>query len=129
MNNILTLSGLFSSDISSVILDIIDQTLAAPGNAVADYQDTAANSAWVLGVCMQTLVERDVSEWSDRVDLDLWTRTCLQNWAWSHDVLGGLFALSQAMCVFRFICGKLLTFISQSINQRLGIDTLRRYIS
>ncbi|KAG5642515.1 hypothetical protein DXG03_002616 [Asterophora parasitica] len=97
LNDILTLTGFFSRAISPAILDIIDRTLAAPGDAFVEYSETPANSAWVLGACMEALTKRELSEWSDRVDLSLWIRTCIRHWAWSQEVLAGLVSISQTI--------------------------------
>lgn len=94
----LTLSPILSPAISSILIDIINRTLTTQGDAEEEYKATASNSAWVLGVCMQALSKREASEWSD-VDLASWTRTCVNNWPWSHEVLGGIYALSQAKYV------------------------------
>ncbi|KAG5633299.1 hypothetical protein H0H81_009012, partial [Sphagnurus paluster] len=77
------------------MLDIVDGILVSPGDAAKEYKETPANSAWVLGACMDALTKRHVSEWSSRVDLPKWTRTCVEHWSWSQEVLGGLVSISQ----------------------------------
>jgi len=91
----LTLSSFFSGAVSPILVDMVEKMLPKHGDAEGDYRETMRNSPWALGICMQTLAKRDVSEWNEKVNLVSWTRACLSNWAWSHDVLAGLHALSQ----------------------------------
>ena len=97
LEDILTLSNFFSPAVSPIIIGIIDGIhFSSPEDTVAEYRATPANSAWALGMCMQTLEKRDPAEWATRVDLASWTKMSAQHWGWSPAVLGGLYGLSQA---------------------------------
>lgn len=95
LNDILTLSSLFSGAVSPIVVGIVERMIVEPGVVEENYKDTVQSSAWALGICMQTLAKRDVTEWCQKVDLASWTRNSLSNWGWSHDVLAGLHSLSQ----------------------------------
>jgi U3 small nucleolar RNA-associated protein 20 len=95
LNDILTLSGFFSGAVSPILVDIVERMMVK----TSDGEEAVQSSAWALGICMQTLAKRDVSEWGEKVDLVSWTRSCISNWAWSHDVLAGLHSLSQTRFV------------------------------
>jgi U3 small nucleolar RNA-associated protein 20 len=100
LNDILTLSTFFSSAISSILVNIINRTLAA----TEEGQPSNASSAWLLGMCMQALAKRNPSEWITTVDLIAWMRTSIKKWAWSHEVLGALVRLSQARYISSLPC-------------------------
>jgi U3 small nucleolar RNA-associated protein 20 len=113
LNDILTLSSFFSSAVSPLLVDIANRMMTAAGKTKEEYRESVSNSAWVLGTCMQALAKRDASEWSELLDLTSWTRTCVEGWAWSADVLGGLCALSQARYVLSFCtCHNVNLFLS-----------------
>lgn len=98
LNDILTLSSFFSGAVSPILVDIVEKVLAQTSDAEED-QHTRQSSACAIGICMQKLAKRDVSEWREKVNLASWTKACLNSWAWSHDVLAGLHSLSHARCV------------------------------
>jgi U3 small nucleolar RNA-associated protein 20 len=100
LNDILTLSTFFSGALSPILVNIVERMLPKAEDVE---EEKLASFAWALGACMKTLAKRDISEWSDKVDLASWTRACLDPWAWSHDVLAGLHALSQMRFVLLYI--------------------------
>jgi U3 small nucleolar RNA-associated protein 20 len=95
--DMLALSGLLSASVTPVIVGIVDRVLASPPeDAEQEYMTTPANSASVLGACMQALLKRDPLEWTQAVDVARWAGICVRHWGWSYEVLAGLYALSQA---------------------------------
>lgn len=78
--------------ISVHLVKIINSTLETP-EPKADYEETYANSAWILGSCMQALAKRASGEWEKEADLASWARTSIERWGWSDVVLGGVVAL------------------------------------
>lgn len=84
--------------ISSPLVQIVE-TMLKSQDPKEDYEESYANSAWVLGSCMQGLSRRDSSEWLHRVDIRSWTRICVEKWGWSDTVLNALVSLSTARCV------------------------------
>lgn len=98
LNDLLAISGLFSPAVYVVVVEFIERIFAQSEDKLGEQKDRAASS-WALGLCMRTLVKRDPAEWRDRVDLERWTRTAVKHWGWSHEVLGGLYGLSQALYI------------------------------
>ncbi|CAA7260357.1 unnamed protein product [Cyclocybe aegerita] len=84
LDDMLVLSPYFSNAVTLPIIDIINASL-----------DATDSDARVVGLCMQALSERDMSEWSGKVDVGSWARRCTERWA-SAQVLDGLVSLAQA---------------------------------
>ncbi|KDR69878.1 hypothetical protein GALMADRAFT_255731 [Galerina marginata CBS 339.88] len=79
-----------SAPLVEIINSYIDDAISGPDDVGATY------SARIVGRCMQALAKRDTFEWGGEVDPATWTRKGLERWAWSHEVLSGLVAVSQA---------------------------------
>ncbi|KAI0937862.1 hypothetical protein AcW1_003904 [Taiwanofungus camphoratus] len=94
LHNVLALSDLLPS-ISSWSLKVINAALQKPGSH-AEYEATYANSAWILGACLQCLSERDSSEWGAEADVTAWMTKMAEEWGWSSSTLGGLESLVRA---------------------------------
>jgi len=94
LDDILTISGVFTTGLSNTLIEIITKALSATPAFVGGTYNS--HSAWVLGSSLQALAKREPSEWSNAVDLTSWVRMAAQNWGWSHDVLGGLVVVIQA---------------------------------
>lgn len=97
LDDILTLSSFFSSAISPSLIKMVNclfnQTLEDP---LKQRRESTANVALALSICMHTLANRDIAEFANVLDLEQWMRISAKYWAWSHDVLGGVYSLSQA---------------------------------
>lgn len=100
LGDILTLSS-FLSSVTPFLVRIVDKTLAIerPAESSSFAEASVANSAWVLGACMQNLAKQN-SDWAMTVDLTSWTRTAIEKWGSSEDVLAGLVALSNSRYIF-----------------------------
>ncbi|KAF8161520.1 armadillo-type protein [Crassisporium funariophilum] len=98
LEDILTLSPLFSGGICSPLIELINSTIDSTVLLEANTTPTTiqANSARVLGACMQALAKRDKIEWGGKLPLAAWSIKGIGHWSWSSDVLGGLFVLAQA---------------------------------
>ncbi|KAI8978169.1 hypothetical protein BD414DRAFT_422300 [Trametes punicea] len=94
LQHVLELSNLLPS-LSNLLVRIVEQTLRAESPR-AEYEATYANSAWVIGACLECLFERSVTEWADAVDLATWTMTIVDKWGWSSRALEGLAPLARA---------------------------------
>lgn len=129
LNDILTLSSLFSGAVSPIVVGIVERMIVKPGVVEENYKDTVQSSAWALGICMQTLAKRDVTEWCQKVDLASWTRNSLSNWGWSHDVLAGLHSLSQTRSVDPSCCPARFSanFINETAIRKQGGFLWRKY--
>lgn len=111
LNDLLALAP-FVSTMSKHLVSIIDVTLNAE-DTEAEYEQTYANSAWVLGECMGVLAKRlkdsekgKGKEKEKKVEFDLpgWVRKAVGKWSWSNNVLSGLVALVRAwLVVFLFL--------------------------
>lgn len=111
LSDLLALADLIPT-ISEHLIKIITSTLLETPEPKADYEVTYANSAWILGSCMQALAKRPSGEWEKQVDLVSWARTLIQRWGWSDLVLGGLVALVHARwvaCIYTWMSIKALT--------------------
>lgn len=94
MDDILTLSPFFNNAIAQLVVDIIAATI--DGN---DSQWSKLEASKVLGLCLNNLAKRNTSEWMGKVNFIAWTKKAAEKWGWSHEVLGGLVALSHARYV------------------------------
>jgi len=56
---------------------------------------TLTTPAWILGACMQTLQQRNHSEWDAIVDICDWIRTGARCWVMAPEVIAGLVPLAQ----------------------------------
>jgi len=129
LDDILTLSDFFSS-ISPLLIQIVEMTLVSV-DPVPDCQESFADSAWVLGSCMQGLAKRNSTEWINLIDLMSWTRKCVEKWGWSASVLGGLVALSQMKYVLFWdaLChAALMRKSSSSDGELLSLDELYPFL-
>ncbi|KZT04836.1 uncharacterized protein LAESUDRAFT_682314 [Laetiporus sulphureus 93-53] len=98
LHDALSLSSLMPT-LSPILIRVIDATLQSP-NPLQEYEQSFANSAWVLGVCMRSLSMRQPAEWSNDVPLSSWTQVIVEKWNWSGVALGGLVALIRT----RYVC-------------------------
>jgi U3 small nucleolar RNA-associated protein 20 len=96
LRDILALSD-FLPSISSLLVRIVETTLECP-DAMEDFRATYANSAWVLGACMQALAKSSHTTQLDMVDLASWTKKSVVKWGWSENVLAGLVAVLHNRC-------------------------------
>ncbi|KAI9063947.1 hypothetical protein FKP32DRAFT_1603293 [Trametes sanguinea] len=94
LEHVLELSSLLPG-LAKLLVQIVNQTLKAE-NPRAEYESDYANSAWVIGACMQCISERPTSEWADAVDIAAWTTTVVEKWGWSSRALEGLTPLVRA---------------------------------
>ncbi|KZT18582.1 hypothetical protein NEOLEDRAFT_1246369 [Neolentinus lepideus HHB14362 ss-1] len=83
------------TNIAEPIIRIIEAVLDIE-DPKADYENSYANCAWVLGSCMEALSTRNPAEWTVRVDLTLWAEKVVNRWTWSEKVLEGIVALVEA---------------------------------
>ncbi|KAG6897519.1 hypothetical protein C0992_000745 [Termitomyces sp. T32_za158] len=136
LDDMLTLTSLFSPAACFVIVDIIKCLLASSPPHVDDYTSTytseSLNISWALGTSMATLAARDPLEWSAHIvnEFPAWTRRCIVHWGWSPSVLEGLVLLADKMTqapipvplneVYPFLRVSLL-----SHNRSLRLATLR----
>jgi U3 small nucleolar RNA-associated protein 20 len=94
LRDILALSRLVPS-IPNILVSIIERMLDTE-DPKSDFEQSFANSAYVLGSCMQTLAKESPNDWTHKVDILSWTRSCIEKWAWSKVVLDGLVELIRA---------------------------------
>ena len=105
LNDLLTLAP-FVSTTSKHLVNIINVTLNVE-DPQTEYQQTYANSAWVLGECMGVLAKqlkesgKGKGKEAENVQVDLpgWVRKAVVKWGWSNNVLSGLVALVRARLV------------------------------
>ncbi|KAG6885913.1 hypothetical protein C0993_007931 [Termitomyces sp. T159_Od127] len=103
LDDMLTLTSLFSPAACLVIVDIIKRLLASSCSPIDDdtstYNSESLSIAWALGTSMITLATRDSLEWSTHVvnEFPAWTRRCVAHWGWSPRVLEGLVSLADKM--------------------------------
>ncbi|KAI0333223.1 hypothetical protein GY45DRAFT_1319830 [Cubamyces sp. BRFM 1775] len=94
LEHVLELSSLLPA-LPKLLVSIISETLQLE-DPRSEYETGYANSAWVLGACMQSLSEKPVTEWGESVDIAQWTTTVVNKWAWSGKALEGLASLVRA---------------------------------
>ncbi|KAF9461849.1 armadillo-type protein [Collybia nuda] len=87
---------MFSAAVSPLLVSVINNAIVAPGGAEEEFQESVSNSAWVLGISLEALAKREITEWGNLFDLASWMRACLGRWAWSANVLAGLYAILKA---------------------------------
>ncbi len=87
---ILHLSNLFPK-LTALLVSIVDREIEAE-DPRREYDDTYANSTWVIGACARCIAERPAKEWAD-VDLSKWASRLVGKWGWSGQALEGLAAL------------------------------------
>ncbi|KAG6860769.1 hypothetical protein C0995_007801 [Termitomyces sp. Mi166 len=98
LDDMLTLTPLFSPAVCPVIMDIVRNLLAfSPTDGDNDTSTKNLNTAWALGTSMATLAARNPLEWSSNIvnELPAWTRRCAAHWGWSPSVLEGLVSFSE----------------------------------
>ncbi|PPR05452.1 hypothetical protein CVT24_008221 [Panaeolus cyanescens] len=91
LDDILTLSPFFNNAIAQLVVDIIASSIDG-----TDSTWSKLEASKVLGLCLQNLAKRNASEWMGKVNFIAWTKKAAEKWGWSHEVLGGLVALSHA---------------------------------
>ena len=96
LNDILVLSP-FIPSLHTHLIKIISYTLETSRTQVeieSEYEETHANSTWVLGSCLHGLAKMkkspDVKELGEKIGLAAWISKVVEKWAWSGWVLGGL---------------------------------------
>ncbi|KAI0705265.1 armadillo-type protein [Cerioporus squamosus] len=94
LEHVLELSKLLSS-LTKILVHVVNQTLSADDTR-AEYDDTYANSAWIIGACSGAIAERPAAEWADLVDLPKWTAAVIEKWGWSGRALEGFAPLVRA---------------------------------
>ncbi|KAI0364815.1 hypothetical protein BV20DRAFT_955505 [Pilatotrama ljubarskyi] len=94
LEHVLELSSLLTS-VSKLLVHIVDQELERE-DPRSEYENTYANSAWVIGACAECLSERPIAEWADSVDVAKWTAKVVNKWGWSSRALEGLVPLVRA---------------------------------
>ncbi|KAH9921372.1 armadillo-type protein [Amylocystis lapponica] len=94
LNGVLALSELLPS-ISPLLLRVVESTLPVSGPH-AEYEESYANSAWVLGTCLQCLAHRDRSEWAPNLDITACAAKVAEVWGWSSGALAGIVPLIHA---------------------------------
>src|ERR1700759_1321206 len=84
----------------------------------SDYEETFANSAWILGSCMQALAKRASAEWEKQIDMESWARTSIERWGWSDVVLGGVEVLVRARWVYLhlYLCYNAHPYFSSGLS-------------
>ncbi|KAF9524996.1 armadillo-type protein [Crepidotus variabilis] len=87
LEDLLSLSSYCSGALTMPVIDFISSTIA---------NSEGARASRMLGLCMQAVAKRDLSEWSDKINLGLWTRRCVEKWHSAPEVLEGLVALANA---------------------------------
>ncbi|KAL6304961.1 armadillo-type protein [Sparassis latifolia] len=111
LNDVLALSSLLPS-IAPFLVGVIDTTICAT-DPRSEYDRSYANSAWVMGACLQCLSSREPSEWVAQVDVAAWTVKLVKKWYWSSFALSGLVSLLRA---------------SGSKSQLVPLETLYAYL-
>lgn len=109
----------------SVHLAKIIEVMLRTSEPKADYEETYANSAWILGSCMQALAKRPLGEWEERIDLETWLRTAVEKWGWSDVVLGGVVDLVRARWVA--CCFFLLIYVVTLIHDPAPVVLLENH--
>ncbi|PCH35509.1 hypothetical protein WOLCODRAFT_125910, partial [Wolfiporia cocos MD-104 SS10] len=94
LHGILALSSLLPS-ISPLLIKIIDVALDVP-EPQQDYDTSSANSAWVLGKCLESLSSRPTADWANGIDIVSWTTKVVEKYSWSSIALGSLVSLIHA---------------------------------
>ena len=93
LEHVLQLSKLLPSS-TKIIVSILEQTLSEEDqDPRTEYDDTYANSAWIIGACSESIAERPAGEWADLVNLPRWTARVIEKWGWSGRALEGFAAL------------------------------------
>ena len=95
LEHVLQLSKLLPSS-TKIIGSILEQTLSEDQDPRTEYDDTYANSAWIIGACSESIAERPAGEWADLVNLPRWTARVIEKWGWSGRALEGFAALVRA---------------------------------
>lgn len=65
-------------------------------DVLAEYQNSAANSTWVLGACLEQLSRPLPKGVKVEIPVHTWARVAIEKWHWSATVLGGLVSLIDA---------------------------------
>lgn len=124
LEDLLTLSTFCSGAITMPIIDLISST-------IADSQ--GAHAARMIGLSMQTVAKREPTEWSDKINLGLWTKRCVEKWHSSYEVLEGLVALANAKYVsynHYLLCNidVSASFLAQQLARYLSLKFIPQYI-
>jgi U3 small nucleolar RNA-associated protein 20 len=90
---------MYIAPLSSLLVPIV-QRLLQSDDPRSDFWESFANSACVISSCMQALAKRIPEEWEGEVDLVEWSRTCIEKWGWSDNVISGLVELLRARYFF-----------------------------
>ncbi|CCM06042.1 uncharacterized protein FIBRA_08288 [Fibroporia radiculosa] len=129
LHDILALSSLLKS-ITGPLIEVVNRTLDARETHLR-FDESFANSAWVLGACLQSLSICPAAERAARVDLIAWTNKIAERWSWSSNVLFGLISLIRASepTAYRVPFDSLYTSLQNSLlsysqGQRLGALSL-----
>lgn len=85
VDDILTLSSLFSDGITTVLIDLVDSGLNT---------HPQTTTAWVLGMALSALSRRDKKEWAGKVDITKWAKLAVERWASNAEVLDAIVELS-----------------------------------
>lgn len=93
----------FVPSIAGMLISIVEGVLNTM-DAKSDFEQSFANSAYVLGMCLRTIAKQRPASWVNRVDILSWSRSCVERWAWSEAVLGGLVDLIHAKYVHPHLC-------------------------
>ncbi|RPD58084.1 hypothetical protein L227DRAFT_196304 [Lentinus tigrinus ALCF2SS1-6] len=94
LEHVLELSKLLPS-LPKILVNILEQTLSLE-DPRTEYDDTYANSAWIIGACSEAIAERPAGEWADLIDLPRWTALVVEKWGWSGRALEGFAPLIRA---------------------------------
>ncbi|TFK80791.1 hypothetical protein K466DRAFT_366251 [Polyporus arcularius HHB13444] len=94
LEHVLELSKLLPS-LTKILVNVVERTLSADDTR-SEYDDTYANSAWIIGACSEAIAERPAGEWADLIDLPKWTTAVVEKWGWSGRALEGFVPLVRA---------------------------------
>ncbi|OSX61435.1 hypothetical protein POSPLADRAFT_1144486 [Postia placenta MAD-698-R-SB12] len=81
LRDVLALSPLLAS-LAPLCVRIVESALER-ADGREEYEETCANTAWVLGACLGCLADRPSAEWAENVDVARWTQKVVQNWSCS----------------------------------------------
>ena len=85
----------FVPSLTKLLIDITNRVLDTQ-DPRREYEASCANSAWLVGTCMECIAERPTAEWADSVDIPHWTTRVVERWGWSGRALEGLALLVAA---------------------------------
>ncbi len=125
LEHVLELSKLLPS-LTTILVNVVERTLSADDTR-SEYDDTYANSAWIIGACSEAIAERPAGEWADLIDLPKWTTAVVEKWGWSGRALEGFVPLVRARSVQTDPCSCFThsqCLSSRSKDIRIPLDAL-----